>query len=173
MKLIELMNYISTQQNKCSDAYSQLQRTATRTKVKDATTGVTEDMTPYTDEAFTIALVDYQKANENLRRARVALIQANNSVVVYDDQYTIQMAISLAKSLRDTVSTYQGILGKQATKTRRCEGNGASYFQIVELNFDSSILQKQVDQLIEQINNIESAIAQANASVEVKVELLG
>lgn len=171
MKINELMNYISTQKMKKQETYVQLLNTATIVKSKEVIGGSEEIMTPYAATDFNKALEDYEKAAENLKRANVALMQAN-SITMIAGGYTIQTAIAAIKSMRDKMMDLQTIVDKKPSKKRKCEGNGTSYFQIVELNFETAAIQKEIDTLKEEITRLENAIAQANAMTEVEVEFI-
>lgn len=172
MKINELITYINTQQNKCNEAYNNLQRTSTMTSIKDVSTGTKEVMTAYTPEDFSKALVDYTKCQENLRRAKVGLIKANNSTIIYQDIYTIQAAIIAIKTIRNEISALQTIVDKQPFKQRKCDGNGSSYYQIMDLNFEPENIRIKIESLIAMVDDMENAITKANTEIDVSIDFI-
>lgn len=98
-----------------------------------------------------------------------ALMVANNSTLLKGHNLTISSAINLISEKRSLLNNLDQALMQRPSKVRRSEQNGMSYYEVSELNFDKEMVAAERDLIVEEINQLESLIDQANSETEVSI----
>ena len=122
--------------------------------------GTKNVMSNYYDE-YQKVLKEYEDNLSKLTKLKTILYEKNNTFKLSDGR-SIQSAIIDNSNLRKLKSTYEELLIYVDT-TRRIDEANSSYFEVNTINYDRSVIEKELASIVKKIQETDLEISKLNS----------